>query len=72
MTDEYKLILASDILERDGLGLELHDPAGARVAEVFRDDTSGKIVFNSFKELNIPLPVLECFIARAKRELAVE
>ena len=37
----YSTVMASDVSERDGLGLELYDPGLRLVAEVFRDDTAG-------------------------------
>ena len=29
----YRLVFASDVLERDGLGLELYGPSGAGIAQ---------------------------------------
>jgi len=67
--DGYKLILASDVLERDGLGLELYSPEGTRIAEVFRDDDSGARTFNSFMPLNMRPEVLAWFLDQAAQRL---
>jgi hypothetical protein len=67
--DGYKLTLASDVLERDGLGLELYSPDGTLIAEVFRDDDSGVRTFNSFMPLNLRPEVLAWFLDQAARRL---
>jgi len=41
MIGGYKLVLASSVGERDGLGLELARDDGVCVAEVFEDDETG-------------------------------
>lgn len=67
--DGYKLTLASDVLERDGLGLELCSPDGTLVGEVFRDDDSGVRTFNSFMPLNVRAEVLAWFLDQAAQRL---
>jgi hypothetical protein len=67
--DGYKLTLASDILDRDGLGLELCSPDGTLIAEVFRDDGSGIQTFNSFMPLSVPPEVLSWFLDQAVQRL---
>ena len=67
--DGYTLQLASDVLERDGLGLELYSPSGARIAEIFRDDETGDRRFHNFLPLDLPPTVLEWFLAEAARRL---
>lgn len=69
MTEGYRLILASDVSDRDGIGLELYDVSGALVAEIFRDDESGERTFNSPAGACVPLPVLEWFLSRASELL---
>lgn len=68
--DGYRLILASDVLERDGLGLELYSPQGIRLAEVFRNDDSGAQLFTSFNALLIDPRVLTWFLEQAANRLA--
>jgi hypothetical protein len=57
---DYRLLLASDVHTRDGLGLELYDTASPEpVLEVFRDDVSGRVTLTACKALPLPLgPVL--------------
>jgi len=69
MIDGYKLLLASDISDRDGMGLEIYNDAG-QIAEIFRDDTTGEVSFNTDAPVRIPISVLEQFIAEAKRDLS--
>lgn len=57
--DGYTLQLASDVLERDGLGVELYSPSRIRIAEVFRDDTTGDRTFRNFVPLELPPAVLQ-------------
>lgn len=65
----YALQLASDVLDRDGLGLELHSPSGFRLAEVFRDDGTGERTFRNFVPLELPPKIFEWFLAEAARQL---
>ena len=67
--DGYKLTLASDVLERDGLGLELYSPDGTLIAEVFRDDASGARTFTSFMPLTLRPEVLAWFLDQAEQRL---
>jgi hypothetical protein len=68
--DQYESIVASDIAGRDGLGVELHNPLGNRLAEIFRDDTKHTIEFSSNTGETIPFDVLEIFVERASDRLA--
>jgi hypothetical protein len=65
----HRLILASDVLDRDGLGLELYDPDGRQVAEIFRDDETGTRTFTSTARLQLDPAVLRWFLAQADDQL---
>ncbi len=70
MKEGYTLVLASDVYERDGLGLELYDQAGQMVAEIFRDDATQSTNFTVVAPAaSIPLSVLDWFVSRAKADL---
>jgi hypothetical protein len=68
--DQYETIVASDVAGRDGLGVELHNPLGNRLAEIFRDDTKHSIEFSSDAKATIPFDILEIFVERAGDRLA--
>ena len=63
---EYSQLLASDIW-RDGLGLELWD-GDDHVAEIFRSDRERTLAISLWRE-DIPLEIIEEFIADARRRL---
>jgi len=65
----YRLQLASDVSDRDGLGLELYDADDEFIAEVFRDDETGKRTFNSFAPLHLAPDVLAWFLDQAAQRL---
>ncbi|HTR42689.1 MAG TPA: hypothetical protein VMH87_13840 [Pseudomonadales bacterium] len=58
----YSTVIASD-LQRDGMGLELYRD-GKLIAEVFYSDATGKFTISLF-EKNLPMPVIEDYIAEA-------
>jgi hypothetical protein len=58
----YSLVLASDVLERDGMGLELYDLSNQRIAEIFLDDETGERTFTSYRPLEIKQAVLRWFL----------
>jgi hypothetical protein len=64
--NSYRLVLASDVLDRDGLRLELLDQSGARIAEIFRDDENGSRRMTVFVQGPIPIDVVEWFVANSK------
>lgn len=68
MIDGYRLILASSVSDRDGMGLELVRMDGRQVAEVFEDDDSGKRTVTLF-ERDVPLEALEWLLSEAKSAL---
>jgi hypothetical protein len=59
--------LASDI-DRDGMGLELLDPSGKVVAEIFRSDSTKTVIVTTFNN-DIPLDVFERYYIRAWAQL---
>ncbi len=67
--DGYAVLLASDVHERNGLGLELYDPAGHRVMVAFRDDDRGELSLTVPSGEGVPLPVAEWFIRSARERL---
>jgi hypothetical protein len=62
----YQTLRASD-LQRDGMALELHCDSAA-VAEVFYSDVTGEFSISLFAP-DLPLPVIEQFVAEARRSL---
>lgn len=70
MNEKYRLVLASDVGTRDGMGLELVDAAsGVRLAEVFQDDTTGERTVRTFQERPIPVADFEWFLSEAREQL---
>lgn len=67
--DGYRLQMASDVFTRDGISLELYDPKGHLLAEIFRDDTTGDRMFNSMGRFQIQPGVLGWFLDEAARRL---
>ncbi|GAA3600919.1 hypothetical protein GCM10022223_15740 [Kineosporia mesophila] len=69
----YSVVMASDVGDRDGIGLELEDvaPAPGRglVMEVFRDDDSGMSTLRCFTSDPLPLELVERFLAQAQESL---
>jgi hypothetical protein len=59
----WKLHLASDVI-RAGLGLELLDPSGSVVAEIFRSDRTKSVIVTTFNN-DIPLDVFERYYREA-------
>jgi hypothetical protein len=51
------------------LGLELYDPDGRQVAEIFRDDETGTRTFTSTARLQLDPAVLRWFLAQADDQL---
>ena len=65
--DGYTLLIASHVVDRDGLGIELCDATGETVGEVFRNDRTGDRTVKLLTEL--PLEVLEWFLREARSQL---
>ena len=64
---KYQVIVASDVLERDGIGVEIYDD-DEMIAEVFRDDTK-KTRTVWLKHGRKPLEAIEKIIAIFKKEI---
>jgi hypothetical protein len=64
---KYQVIVASDVLERDGIGVEIYDD-DEMIAEVFRDDTK-KTRTVWLKHDRMPLEAIEKIIAIFKKEI---
>ncbi|EMV7336362.1 hypothetical protein AADH20_001413 [Pseudomonas aeruginosa] len=64
---DYRLVFASDVNPRDGLGLECWR-GEQPLFEVFRDDAGRRFVVNLFGS-DVPLELLEAIIPTARREL---
>lgn len=64
---DYRLVFASDVNPRDGLGLECWR-GEQPLFEVFRDDVGRRFVVNLFAS-DVPLELLEAIIPTARREL---
>lgn len=64
----YRLVLASSVGERDGVGLELTRADGGCVAEVFEDGETGGRVVNVF-ERDVPVVAIEWLLAEARARL---
>ncbi|GAB4211010.1 MAG: hypothetical protein OHK0012_02700 [Synechococcales cyanobacterium] len=68
LTPGYRTVRGSDV-QRDGMYLELIDEStGDEVAEVFYSDATREMVISIFKP-ELPLPVVESLIERAKHDL---
>jgi hypothetical protein len=65
----YRLVLASDVDERDGMALELSTESGEQLAEVFEDDATGNRTVRFFSDSSIPLDVVDWFLAKARESL---
>jgi hypothetical protein len=68
-THAYRLQLASDVSDRDGMGVELLSADGIRIAEVFQDDTTGLRTVSIFDDRKLPLADLEWFLEEAQLKL---
>jgi outer membrane lipoprotein SlyB len=68
MIDGYRLVLASSVGARDGMGLELRRDDGSWVAEVFEDDRTKRRTVTLF-ESNVPLAAIEWLIEEARNGL---
>ena len=62
-----RVIIASDVNERDGIGVEIYRN-DELIAEIFRDDTEKTRTIRIFKE-NISLELMEECIQTFKKEI---
>jgi len=65
----YKLVLASSVGQRDGMALELAEPNGERVAEVFEDDKTRQRTVKFYTLDPVPLDAIEWLLERAQTDL---
>ena len=65
-----RVIIASDVNERDGIGVEIYRN-DELIAEIFRDDTEKTRTIQIFKE-NISLELMEECIQTFKKEIPWE
>ncbi|MFC7445614.1 hypothetical protein [Mesoflavibacter profundi] len=65
-----RVIIASDVNERDGIGVEIYRN-DKLIAEIFRDDTKKTRTIRVFKE-NISLELMEECIQTFKKEIPWE
>ena len=74
MTDyyfnEYEVVIASDVSERDGIGIEIRKDNKILI-EIFRDDTDKTYTVTTFQE-NLPLEFVEQAIILFKKEIPQE
>ncbi|WP_435749015.1 hypothetical protein [Microbacterium sp. PMB16] len=68
MKEDFHLILASSVGERDGMALELTRADGEIVAEVYEDDASKARTVTLF-ESGVPLEAIEWLLASARVKL---
>jgi len=67
---EDKVVIASDVNQRDGIGVEIYRN-GELVIEIFRDDTERSRTVTVFKD-NVSLEQMEKAIETFKREIPWE
>lgn len=67
--DGYSLRLVSYVGERDGMALELADPDGEQVAEVFEDEATRERSVTVYAPEPVPLALMEWLIERAREKL---
>jgi hypothetical protein len=65
---QYKMIVGSDVSERDGMFLELYDDNEESILEVFYSDADGSLTFTAWRQ-DLPLAVVEWAIAEGKCRL---
>ena len=66
---ELKMVVATDVFERDGIGVEFYFNEEL-IIEIFRDDTE-KTEIVTFYNQSIPLDVTEHAIVQFKKETAL-
>jgi hypothetical protein len=69
MIADFRLIIASSVGVRDGMALELTRADGERIAEVFEDGETAARTFTVFEERQVPVEVVEWFLAEARTRL---
>jgi len=69
-TSNIKIQIASDVNERDGIGLELY-LRGKLVIEIFRDDTKKTREINVFED-SVSVELMEYAISEFKKKVPKE
>jgi hypothetical protein len=67
LLEDYEVIVASDVSERDGIGIEIWKN-NVLLLDIFRDDTTKKFTISLF-ERDLPLELIEKSIIYFKKEI---
>ena len=67
---DYKVYVASDVSQRDGVGIEIHKDDKILI-EIFRDDTDKNYTVSCF-EIDLPLEFVEKAIELFRKEISQE
>lgn len=65
---DYKVFIASDVSERDGVGIEIHKEDKILI-EIFRDDTNKSFTISCL-EIDLPLELVEKAIELFRKEIS--
>ena len=66
-TPKLSYVVASDVSQRDGIGIEVYLD-GELILELFRDDTRHTRVVTAYRK-DVPLEIIEQAIALFKKEI---
>ena len=69
-TSDLKIVVASDVNERDGIGIEVYFQENL-IIEIFRDDSRKSKTVTTYEE-SIPLEIVEFAIEKFKSEIPKE
>ena len=67
LLEDYEVIVASDVSERDGIGIEIWKN-NVLLLDIFREDTTKKFTISLF-ERDLPLELIEKSIIYFKKEI---
>lgn len=70
LTEGYEVIVASDTIERDGIGVEIWK-GDVNLLEIFRDDSTKQYTISLY-ERDLPLELIEESIKYFKKEIPQE
>ncbi len=68
--EKISVVVASDVHERDGIGVEIYQN-NELIIEIFRDDTKKTRTIQVFKE-NVSLELMEASIRKFKEKISWE
>ena len=68
--DGWRIQRVSELSPRDGFGVELLDPKGTMVADVFASDGEDAAFTVSTHSVDVPVLVMEWFLRCARTEIA--